>query len=72
MVVDIEDTDKLEKNFPKRVYTLNGYNSVIFSLRSFKFCVVIDIEVTDKLGEKSKRGVASRGCGIRMYTLKWA
>ena len=26
----------------------------IFAPRSFKFCVVVDIEVTDKLGGKSK------------------
>ena len=37
---------------------LNGHNSVIFAPRSLKFCVVVDIEVTDKLGEKIKRGVA--------------
>ena len=28
---------------------LNGHNSVIFALRCFKCCVVVDIEVTDKL-----------------------
>ena len=35
---------------------------------SFKFCVVVDIEVTDKIGFFSKRGVAPRGCGTCEYT----
>ena len=30
----------------------------------------VDIEVTDKLGKKSKRGVAPRGRGTCEYTLK--
>ena len=37
------------------------YNSVIFEPRSFKFFVVVDTEVMDKLGFFSKRGVA-RAC----------
>ena len=48
------------------------YNSVIFALRSFKFCVVVDTEVMDKLGKYSKKGVASRGRGTSEYTLEWA
>ena len=32
----------------------------MFAPRSFKLCVVVDIEVTDKLEKSSKRGVASR------------
>ena len=35
---------------------LNGHNSVILAPRSFKFCVVVDIEVTDKLGGKFQKG----------------
>ena len=50
----------------------NEYNSVIFAPRSFKFCVLVDIEVTDKLGKNYKRGVAPRGRGTCEYTLKWA
>ena len=67
MVVDIEITDKLGKN-QKGVWHLGGvalvsihyneHNSVIFAPRSFKFCVVVDIEVTNKLENISKRGVA--------------
>ena len=38
---------------------------------SIKFCVVVDIEDTDKLGGNSKRGVAPRGRGTCEYTLKW-
>ena len=30
--------------------------------------MVVDIEVTDKLKKKSKRGVAPRGCGTCEYT----
>ena len=33
----------------------------MFAPRSFKFCVVVDIEVTDILGMKIKRGVVPRG-----------
>ena len=33
----------------------NGHNSVIFVPRGFKFCVVVDIEVTDQLEFFSKR-----------------
>ena len=33
---------------------LNWHNSVIFAPRSFKFCVVVDIDVTDKLGGNPK------------------
>ena len=43
---------------------LNGHNSVIFTPRSFKFFVVVDIEVIDKLEEKSNRGLTPRGCGV--------
>ena len=50
-------------------YTLKWHN--FFAPRSFKFGVVVDIEVTDKLGGKSKRGVAPRGRGTCEYTLKW-
>ena len=41
---------------------------IIFEPRSFKFYVVIDIQVTDKLGGKIKRGVAPRGRGTCEYT----
>ena len=34
-----------------------GHNSVIFQARSFKFCVVADIEITDKLGREIQKGV---------------
>ena len=27
----------------------------------FKFCMIVDIEVIDKFGKKSKRGVSRRG-----------
>ena len=42
----------------------NGNNSVIFAPRSFEFCVVVDIEVMNKL-EKN------RGHGNCNYKLKW-
>ena len=70
MVVDIEVTKKLDKKIQK------GCGTCEFTLkwapRSFKFCVVVDIENTDKLGGNSKRGVALRGHGTCEYTLKWA
>ena len=43
----------------------------MFAPRSFKFCMVVDIEVTDILGGKSISGVAPRGPGTCEYTLKW-
>ena len=48
------------------------HNSVIFAPRSFKLCVVVHIEVTDKLENISKRGVAPRGSGTFKYTRKSA
>ena len=61
MVVHIDLPKKLAKK-SKGVWHLggvalvsihsNGHNSVIFVPRSFKFCVVIDMEVKDKLGKK--------------------
>ena len=50
----------------------NEHNSVIFAPRSFKLCVVVHIEVTDKLENISKRGAAPRGCGTCEYIVKWA
>ena len=49
------------------VYTLKRHNSVIFAFRSFKCCLVVDIEFMDKFPE---RGVALGGSGISEYTLK--
>ena len=37
------------------VYTKMGI-TVIFASRNVKFCVVVDIEVIDKLGEKFQKG----------------
>ena len=43
---------------------LNRHSSVIFEPRSFKFCEVVDIEVIDKFGKKSKRSVAQRSVAL--------
>ena len=69
-----EVTDKLGGKSKRGVELVsihyNEHNSVIFTPRSFKFGVVVDIEVTDKLENISKRGVAPRGRGTCEYTLK--
>ena len=38
-------------------YTLKWHNSAIFAFRSFKCCLVVDLEVMDKLGEQNLKGV---------------
>ena len=44
----------------------------IFAPSSFNFFVIVAIEVTDKIGKNSKRGVAPGGRGTCEYTLKYA
>ena len=80
MVVYIEPPQKLAKKIKGVwhlggvaivVIHLNGNNLVIFESRTSKFCMVVHIELQQKLAKKFKRGVAPRGRGNCGYTLKW-
>ena len=76
MIVHIDPPQKLAKKINRGVaprgygtceYILKWHNSVISAFRSFKCCLVVDIEVMDKL-EKIPKGVWQIG-GVELVTL---